>query len=179
MQQAWWEKPTCILCDWWWAFLGVIVLLLAAYFTRDYWLPAEMRPQPTPTPVVLGTGDVQITLTWQSVNDLDLHVTDPAGEVIYYGNRASASRGTLDVDANAACNNVTNRPVENIYWPSGLAPEGEYILQVHYFDICQPESTTPFTVRLLVNGQEQVFESVAQSKGDLLTVTIFTFTPGP
>jgi hypothetical protein len=179
MQQTWWEKPTCILCDWWWAFLGIIVLLLAAYFTREYWLPAEIRPQQTPTPVILGTGDVQITMTWQSVNDLDLRVTDPAGEVTYYGNRVSASGGNLDVDANAACNNVTDRPVENVFWPSGLAPEGEYIVQVHYYAICQTEAATPFLVRFLIDGQEQVLEGIAQSNDDLLTVTIFTFDPGP
>lgn len=177
MLPTWWEKPTCTLCDWWWAFLGVIVLLLAGYFTRDYWLPAELKAQPTPTPVVLGTGDVQVTLTWQSVNDLDLRVTDPSGEVIYYAHRGAASGGILDVDANPGCNHLTPRPVENIFWPTGLAPAGQYVVQVHYFDICQADSVTPFTVRLLVGGKEQVFEGVLERQNDLWPVTMFIFPP--
>src|SRR5689334_8120855 len=39
MNEEWWESPTCLICDYWWAFLAGIVLLLSAYFTRAYWLP--------------------------------------------------------------------------------------------------------------------------------------------
>lgn len=35
------------------------------------------------------TGDVQVTLTWNNTADLDLYVTEPNGETIYYGNRQS------------------------------------------------------------------------------------------
>ena len=49
----------------------------------------------------VGTGDVQVTLSWDTDSDVDLHVVDPSGEEIFYGNRESASGGMLDLDSNA------------------------------------------------------------------------------
>ena len=44
--------------------------------------------------------DLQILLTWDADGtDLDLHVTEPGGEVCYYGNRRTAAGGALEVDA--------------------------------------------------------------------------------
>jgi ribosomal protein S27E len=48
------------------------------------------------------SGDVQITLIWFNVNDLDLHCIEPGGGEIYFGRRRSRSGGELDVDMNAA-----------------------------------------------------------------------------
>ena len=50
--------------------------------------------------IVLQTGDVQVTLRWNTTDDLDLWVTDPFGDRVYYGNSQVASGGQLDVDAN-------------------------------------------------------------------------------
>ena len=175
MQEDWWERPVCYLCDYWWAFLILLVLGLTGWFMRDYWMPA---PPPTPVPTAtrvenLGTGDVQVTLIWDSINDLDLWVTDPAGETIYYQHKNSASNGDLDVDANPGCNDPTTSPVENIYWPTGEAPEGVYTVSVQYFKICQSTARTPFKVRLKVNGDMQVFDGVALEQDQLIEITTF------
>jgi uncharacterized protein YfaP (DUF2135 family) len=122
----------------------------------------------------LGTGDVQVTLLWDSVNDLDLWVTDPAGETIYYQHNKSASNGELDVDANPGCSNMTSSPIENIFWPTGGAQEGAYKVSVQYYKVCQSVARTPFTIRLLVNGRAQVFEGVAVTAGELLEINTFT-----
>ena len=45
----------------------------------------------------LGTGDVQVTLLWSSVADLDLHVVDPWGEEVCFDNPVSSSGGELVV----------------------------------------------------------------------------------
>ena len=66
--------------------------------------------------LVLGTGDVQATLSWDHEADMDLHLFDPDGEEIYYGNDTSASGGTLDHDANVGCG--LPDAVENIFWPT-------------------------------------------------------------
>ncbi|NJO20006.1 MAG: hypothetical protein HC838_08025 [Spirulinaceae cyanobacterium RM2_2_10] len=42
---------------------------------------------------VLGTGDVQVTLRWSTLDDLDLGVTDPSGERVNYENNSIASGG--------------------------------------------------------------------------------------
>lgn len=74
-----------------------------------------------------GDGNPRFNLTWSPQGiDLDLHVTDPSGERIYYGNRSSASGGELDVDCTRDCTN------ENITWPNG-GPSGTYSFYVDHF----------------------------------------------
>jgi peroxiredoxin len=41
MEQRWWETPARIMNDFWWAWLLIIVLALAAFFTRHMWLPSS------------------------------------------------------------------------------------------------------------------------------------------
>ena len=74
-----------------------------------------------------GYGDVQVTLTWDNESDLDLWVTDPTGELIYYGNDIGASGGQLDVD------DTDGYGPENIFWGQGLAPTGQYKVQLDYY----------------------------------------------
>ncbi len=40
MNAAWWEGIVRFICGYWWILLILVVLALAAYFTRDLWLPA-------------------------------------------------------------------------------------------------------------------------------------------
>lgn len=84
----------------------------------------------------LGTGDVQITLRWWSTVDLDLAVTDPAGETVSFSYRTSTSGGRLDRDANYPCDTATSGPVENVFWPPGGAPAGAYRVTVTYQSSC-------------------------------------------
>ena len=92
----------------------------------------------TLTPV--GTGDIQITLTWDVDSDVDLHVLDPNGEEIYYGHPSSASGGKLDLDSNAGCD-LDHKRAENITWPTGTAPQGWYIILIDYWDACGQAET--------------------------------------
>ncbi|MCB2224869.1 MAG: hypothetical protein KQH83_11935 [Actinobacteria bacterium] len=104
-------------------------------------------------PPNLGTGDVQVTLLWDSAADLDLHVVDPDGDEIFFSNRRVDSGGELDVDANGNCEGEWS-PVENVYWPSGEAPRGAYRVAVHYFPHCDAPSPAAYTVVVTVDGAE-------------------------
>ena len=46
----------------------------------------------------LGTGALQVSLTWDRDNDQDLYVVTPSGEEIYYSRPASSDGGELDRD---------------------------------------------------------------------------------
>ena len=99
----------------------------------------------------------------------------PNGELIYYNHPTSEDGGQLDIDSNRGCtDNVTRQPVENIYWPSGEAPLGQYVIYVHYFKYCDDEPlATPFTVSLLVDGALQEFAGIAEAvnqKIDIITL---------
>jgi hypothetical protein len=91
--------------------------------------------------VVVGTGIVQVSISWNTDADVDLYVVEPsaAGEEIYYGNTQSALGGELDLDSNAACSgdNVRN---ENITWESS-PPSGTYTVRVNLWDDCGAAAT--------------------------------------
>lgn len=102
---------------------------------------------------VLGTGAVQVTLHWAGPADLDLHVVDPLGETIWFDNLQSQSGGVLDVDANADCAERMTNPVENIYWPIGMAPAGEYQVHVVYFRECDTSGPTAYEITVKQDGE--------------------------
>lgn len=103
----------------------------------------------------LGTGDVQTTLRWTTTDDLDLAVTDPSGQTVTYFNRNVPSGGELDVDANAACAGTTPNPVENIFWPTGGAPQGQYRIDVNLFSRCGGSGPVSFSLTVLIQGTTQ------------------------
>jgi tRNA (guanosine-2'-O-)-methyltransferase len=96
-------------------------------------------------------GNIQITAAWQTASDIDLHVVDPAGHEIYYAQRNSASGGTLDHDANAACA-VAPPTVENVYWNTQDPPRGQYQVRIVAYDMCGVPST-PVTLSISVGGR--------------------------
>ncbi|MEM8810014.1 MAG: hypothetical protein AAGF01_28690 [Cyanobacteria bacterium P01_G01_bin.38] len=112
---------------------------------------------------VLQTGDVQVTLRWSTSDDLDLVVVGPSGEAVTYFSPTSASGGQLDVDANAFCETASPAPVENIFWPTGGAPTGDYSAFVVLSIPCSGPSTTAvdYTLTVLNQGQTTTYEGVA------------------
>jgi hypothetical protein len=114
---------------------------------------AGLPPSPTTTTTrpgepTLGTGDVQVTLRWDTTADLDLGVTDPTGATIYFDNPQSPSGGQLDVDSNGGCEGATSTPVENVFWPEGASPDGDYIVTVSYYGECAGGGSGPQTFTL-------------------------------
>jgi len=111
-----------------------------------------------------GFGDVQVTLTWDTATDQDLWVTDPEGEVIYYGNSTSDTGGELDRD------DVDGYGPENVFWESGTAPTGEYKVEVDYFS---GSPVTNYTVLVQAFGSVSTFTGQISS-GETLLITTFS-----
>ena len=112
----------------------------------------------------VGTGGVQVTLTWDADSDVDLHVVEPGGDVVYWNNSVSTSGGTLDLDSNAGCR-IDGIRNENITWPTGAAPRGTYTVRVNYWDDCEVPVTS-FTVRINSNGSTQTFSGTLTDDGE-------------
>jgi hypothetical protein len=93
----------------------------------------------------VGTGELRISLSWNYVSDLDLHVITPTGVHISYENR-EAGGGILDVDDCVAgnCVNNTATHVENIFFPT-QPPPGTYQVWVYNFD---GERGGPFNIEV-------------------------------
>jgi hypothetical protein len=101
------------------------------------------------------SGDLQFSLFWRNINDLDLHCIDPLNEETYFQNKVSSrTGGELDVDQNAH-QPYTGSPVENIFWAFGAAPAGLYRISVVFYAE-RVEGGTPFTVRTVV-GAKPIF----------------------
>lgn len=121
------------------------------------------------TPVnlmVVGTGELQVSLTFDNAKDVDLHLIEPEyndeyGEPvsfwdrhIYYGWSTSAAGGDLDLDSNAGCNlDYINN--ENITYngEDAFVPAGTYKVYVDLYSNCQPhELPTNYVVTVFYGG---------------------------
>lgn len=78
--------------------------------------------------------DCRVSLAWANSDDLDLSVTTPRGNVIYFSNKRDYhTDGVLDVDMNVSGENPIN-PVENIRWKhDSKMTSGSYKVRVHQY----------------------------------------------
>jgi hypothetical protein len=113
--------------------------------------------------VAVGSGELQVSVSWDAASDVDIHLVEPDGTEIYYGAQTSPSGGTLDLDSNPGCNidNVNN---ENITYTE--APPGEYSVLVDYYSGCEVEQTNYVVTVQLPGQQPQVFNGVFTGDGD-------------
>jgi hypothetical protein len=114
--------------------------------------------------IEVGAGDVQVSISWNADSDVDLHVVDPYGDEIYYGNTRVSSGGVLDLDSNASCR-IDGIRNENITWPEGEAPRGTYVVRVDYWDSCEVPATD-YVVRMSYGGQQEVVSGTFTGGGD-------------
>ncbi len=111
------------------------------------------------------TGDIRISLMWDTVDDLDLHCWDPRDEHIFFEHMRSRSGGHLDVDMNVD-RPYSNEPVENIFWPVGGAPQGRFQVKVHCFT--QRSGRAPIKFRVRINTSAMKKEFVGEVRDDEL-----------
>lgn len=116
--------------------------------------------------IAVGTGDLQVSLSFDNAKDVDLHLVEPEyyspdnepvtfwDRHIYYGNKwACYSGGCLDLDSNPSCSidNVNN---ENITYSdsTGFVPAGTYKVYVDLFENCEPNIATHYVVTVYYGG---------------------------
>lgn len=129
----------------------------------------------------VGSGDIQVSISFDTDTDVDLHVVEPNGCEIYYGNDQCPSGGWLDLDSNPACffDYVNN---ENIYWPDGSAPVGTYIVRADFYEDCCYCGAN-YTVTIHYCGDMEIHEGSfapgsddSGGEGDGVTVATFSNT---
>lgn len=87
-------------------------------------------------PATLTGGAITVTLTWAHATDVDLHVFEPGGVHVYYGNRQGTA-GFLDVD-----NTWGFGPEHYVVACNTLVP-GTYAVGVNYYrGMVRPETAT-------------------------------------
>lgn len=70
---------------------------------------------------------LRVSLSWFNTDDLDIHVIEPNGNHVYFGNKS----GKLDVDMNAG--SLVRDPVENVTWSDTNLRDGNYSVYVNNF----------------------------------------------
>ncbi len=103
---------------------------------------------------LVGTGDLQVTLFWGGVPDLDLKVRSPDGCDISFRDR-ECGQGVLDRDARSNCDVDALTPPENILFNTPVS--GQYIITVDHYKSCGNDGIIPFRVGLAMGGQVSMF----------------------
>jgi hypothetical protein len=79
-------------------------------------------------------GAVTVSLAWNDPSDLDLHaciILDAGGKAIIDYNHKQGAGGYLDVDMHCRDEEVSDEPVENIFWKK--PPAGVYSIEVNLY----------------------------------------------
>ncbi|MDR3173593.1 MAG: hypothetical protein LBU19_05020, partial [Treponema sp.] len=119
------------------------------------------------------SGDIRVSLIWNNRNDLDIHVVNPLQEEIYYAHSRDAAGGFLDVDMNVA--GETTKPVENIFWAPGSAPQGQYRVFVQNYQYHEKEEPTAFQVEIKNGNEYSYFEGILSGEGKASNTDVCTF----
>jgi hypothetical protein len=187
---------------------------LTAVTTKPAAPPPPIQPEPprlsTPAPLPpeiakrlqragAEAGEIEITLSWNNRNDLDLHCFEPDGNEIYFVKKESKSGGKLDVDRNIGGrygSSAVNDPVEHIRWKGRTPPHGHYKVKVSYFlwqkpkpqpkegepapPATEPEEHNPTEYRVDIKGAglDVTRTGIISEKQDVL-VYEFDFEPTP
>ena len=109
--------------------------------------------------IEVGTGEVQVSVSWDTPTDVDIWLIEPDGTRIFWAATQSAAGGQLDLDSNPACflDNINN---ENITYEDGTPPSGEYSVVVDYFSDCGVAGDTNYLVTVRVNGSISTFSGI-------------------
>lgn len=119
-------------------------------------------------------GDIKVTLMWNFMGDVDLHVMQPNGIEIYFRQTDDSRHGggVLDED------NLQGGPGsgENIYWRTPM--RGQYkVYAVYYRADAQAPNGGPVRVVVKIHGQEQVFDFNLTTEKEEYLVTTFNYPP--
>ncbi len=102
-------------------------------------------------------GQLNFVLEWGTKDDIDLHVTCPTGQPIFYLKRTNCG-GTLDLDANVSPRTAISDPVENVVFET-VAP-GIYKVRVNLYSN-RSKADQPVTLHVLrASGPSQTYSAI-------------------
>ena len=127
------------------AALGLLALVAAC--------ARHTPPPPRPAPPEPPRSGVTVTLRWTAPVDLDLYVTDPSLETVYFANPRTASGGVLERDARCA-GREPGEQAERARWTN--PPPGRYRVGVDFLETCGGAAEeVPYSLLVEVDGVRQ------------------------
>jgi hypothetical protein len=128
-----------------------------------------------------GTGVIRGQLVWMTSADLDLHLTLPDEQQVYYANRTvtfnnGKATAALDHDnLGEVIDAPPDKRVENIA-VTGTPSNGSYTFFVNSFNPSSPNASDPFTLRV-GSGSHQQTLSGSLTGGQNSTPLVLVFPP--
>jgi hypothetical protein len=95
---------------------------------------------------------LQISLGWHGLDDLDLHVDCPSGELYYQSKDACSGSGYVDTNHDVDATPPAYNAVENAEWLN--PPRGRYRIKINMFKFKDSEHPIPITVIVKCGDQE-------------------------
>jgi subtilisin family serine protease len=129
---------------------------------------AKVNCNPKPS-----TGDVQVLLSWDNYNDLDLFCKDPNGNTVCFKSKTVSSGGKLEIDMNVEYPG-NEKPIENIFWPNGKAPKGTYNVYLYYYKRHTNIKETPYKVIVKYGDETNSFEGILKDEKKIIHICSFT-----
>src|SRR5438128_3911719 len=127
------------------AALGLLALVAAC--------ARHTPPPPRPAPPEPPRSGVTVTLRWTAPVDLDLYVTDPSLETVYFANPRTASGGVLERDARRA-GREPGEQADRARWTN--PPPGRYRVGVDFLETCGGAAEeVPYSLLVEVDGVRQ------------------------
>ena len=112
----------------------------------------------------IGTGDLEIAVSWDTDADLDLHVVDANGDEIYWRQEMVDSGGELDLESGTDCI-ADGARTEHVAWTGGTPSPGIYVVRVNYWSDCGfPE--TNYVVNVTLNGERRSIYGTLEGPGE-------------
>jgi uncharacterized protein YfaP (DUF2135 family) len=110
-------------------------------------------PPPAPAAAVPGGNQLLVTLIWAAPVDLDLYVTDPTWETVYFANTPGRTGGRLTRDTR--CSDVAAGAGAFVEVASTASPRaGRYRVGVDYIEACSG-AAAPVSYRITVEHGER------------------------
>ncbi len=106
--------------------------------------------------VNLTRGSLEFTLVWNTDDDLQLLVRDPAGDAVFDDTPQIRSGGRIASQGNLNCiPATTSSPFSYVYWPQEIQPRpGVYEVEIWFQSECTATEPVDFNLFATLNGQE-------------------------
>jgi hypothetical protein len=138
---------------------AVVLVVLAAALAAGCARRARL-PEPPPAPPPTDGGGLTVTLAWDAPVDLDLYVTEPGLETVYFANRRTGRGGVLARDARCA-DAAAGPRVEQAHWAT--PPPGTYRVAVDFLETCRGARAVDVAYRLAVDHDGRREEHVGRA----------------
>ena len=121
-------------------------LLLSVVFAGCAAHPRSSAPAPPPAPQLPAASGLEVALVWTAPVDLDLYLTDPTWETVYFANNPSRTGAQLLRDTR--CRDVATGATTAVELAGMTQPlPGRYRVGVDFIDACNgPRDAVSFRV---------------------------------